>query len=509
LESVDSSRSSHRYQVALALYSTLACLFAVSSSVLVSRVKIYPGILLASFLTVVLLGVLNYLVLHVVTAADQKRLYLALAVAFLIRVAWGFGVYYWSLANGGIGTLTDADDRVYDYYGWLVAQSWRRGQFDVGRIPLSHTGFVYAVAAIYTLIGHNIPAVVVTNSFLSVGTAILTYDIAAQLYGDRRVSRLALLLTAFFPPLVYYGGFFHKEALIIFLMTFVAREGLKLRTGAKGGKANVHLLCAAIALLMLYTLRRAFAVIGFAIVFMYLLLRLKDMSLHKRLFDAAMLLTFVGVGLVFARVPLGGVEGSFGGDVLFYSSHLPSNIREYVAAHPDSLFRIFATRTSIVERAYLLPVAVIYSVIIPFPPWADVGTWHGNVLVRMNIAWIVLVPFAFYGIVHSMRRERTRSFFVYGLVASVVLALAIGYVGAIERYRNAVQPLNMVFAALGLVHYDRARRWAAGWFVAYMMGILLYVILKSHSDLVMKSLLYGVALAALASGLGVWIKRRL
>ena len=54
----------------------------------------------------------------------------------------------------------------------------------------------------------------------------------------------------------------------------------------------------------------------------------------------------------------------------------------------DSMFDVIANAHGL-RRAALLPLAVIYTIVQPFPPWPRFGEeWHFNVLIVANVAWL-------------------------------------------------------------------------------------------------------------------------
>ena len=172
--------------------------------------------------------------------AAQARIATAIAVAaLLVRLAYAL-----ALAPARGGPLLP-DEQVYDALGWNLASSGELavtpGAPTAQREPL----YPLFLAAVYTVAGHRPLAALLVQAALGAFAALLVFLIARRLTGPR-AALAASALTAFHPPLVYFGGRLLREVLVTVLLLGAVLALLAAADGQRGRTGRSWLLAGAL-----------------------------------------------------------------------------------------------------------------------------------------------------------------------------------------------------------------------------------------------------------------------
>ena len=87
---------------------------------------------------------------------------------------------------------------------------------------------LYLIATVYELIGQNTLAIQFINAVVGSATAAAIYYVAQHLFNNNRVSRLAALLTCFFPSLILWSSQALKDSLIVMALVLAILATLQL-----------------------------------------------------------------------------------------------------------------------------------------------------------------------------------------------------------------------------------------------------------------------------------------
>lgn len=179
------------------------------------------GTLLAALLMSIVLGAS---VLTGASARDRNVLLAMVSVAFVIRVAAAFGVYYASLGLGKDGYI-GVDDGVYAAAASMLVDYVRGEPASEANVPPYWAGhaylmgpYVYLEAAFFFLFGKIPLPVLILNAAAGCGVALLAYDMARRLFGSRAGLTAAALLL-FIPSLVAWSALNLKDSLTLLLVT--------------------------------------------------------------------------------------------------------------------------------------------------------------------------------------------------------------------------------------------------------------------------------------------------
>src|SRR5262249_20501234 len=171
--------------------------------------------------------------------------------ALIVRIVVGTIIYVfeWQSFFGG-------DAYTYDLFGNYLLHSWDGDKFSQMMVSLftsnygSGWGMLYLVAGIYKVTGQNMLAIQYTNALAGAATAVVSYLMVVEIFGNRRVARVAALSSAFFPSMVLWSSQGLKDGPIIFLLAVCMLATLKLG-GRFSAKYVVILVAALLSLLTL------------------------------------------------------------------------------------------------------------------------------------------------------------------------------------------------------------------------------------------------------------------
>jgi len=161
------------------------------------------------------------------------------AIVFAIASAIRVGVlFFW-----GPGRTVVSDMGNYD----RVAYDLAHGIFkpDHTFIPIGYPAFL---ATIYATVGRHFSIVGLVQALLGAVTCVLVGRLARRFGASERMSLVAALVAALYPPLVYYGAFLLTEALAPFLFTATIWLTMRVVDAPKGwgpvAAAGVMMSCA-------------------------------------------------------------------------------------------------------------------------------------------------------------------------------------------------------------------------------------------------------------------------
>jgi hypothetical protein len=154
----------------------------------------------------------------IILARGKERVFLLrlFVAAMIVRLVIGVVIF-----NGHMQEFFGGDANTYDIFGRSLIQAWAGDEFHRAtyeRFVQSGAGawgMIYLVAFVYTLIGRNMLAIQFINASVGAATAPVIFHIAHRLFSNRRVSKWAAYLTAFFPSLILWSSQGLKDGLIV------------------------------------------------------------------------------------------------------------------------------------------------------------------------------------------------------------------------------------------------------------------------------------------------------
>src|SRR5205085_12117929 len=167
-----------------------------------------------------------YILRRMATPEERRFLLYLFVGALLVRVLLGTIIFAFSLQD-----FFGGDALAYDGMGFALARVWHgeaRYKAQLDSIAENFWGMPYYVAAVYTLVGHNLLAVQFINSVMGAATAPLLYLCARHIFQNQQVARLTGLLVAFFPSLVLWSAQGLKDGPVVFLLALAMLATLRL-----------------------------------------------------------------------------------------------------------------------------------------------------------------------------------------------------------------------------------------------------------------------------------------
>jgi hypothetical protein len=400
----------------------------------------------------------NVAVLLLLQRRYEPGLYRTVAMTYLgtLGLRYALAVYLWlTHGNGGVGTMFWGDSETYDFFGMTIAQGWADGANITswsstleGRV---NRGFIYVVAVVYYVFGHNTLLMQFLNGIIGALVPIAILDLALLLY-DRKIAIRAMVLTAFFPQMIFWSSALYKDAAV--MLCIAANMLLVLRLKQRFSSWNLLLyLASAVALVWL----------RFYIFYAVMAATVAGFLVGQRRGLLVGLLSQIGVVV---SVLLLFLLTSVGQEVYVQNRFLSLetlNQSRMDLASADSGFAETADVSTISGALSVLPIGVAHLLFAPFP-WT-VTNLRQLLAIPDVLVWYALMPSLLRGFVSAIRYRLGQT--VHILVFTTALTLAygafLGNVGTAYRQRTQIMMFYFIFIADGLTRrkFHEADSWQA------------------------------------------------
>ena len=201
---------------------------------------------------------LNGLILLLLQKRYDQELYrvVALTYAGTVTLRYLLALYMWlNHAEGHFSLALWGDSETYDFFGAAVAESWSHGNSITswtatveGKV---NRGFIYVVACVYYLFGRNLILVQFLNGIIGALTPLVILELGLLLY-NRRVATTAMLLTAFFPQMIFWSAALYKDPAVMLAIAANILAVFRLRQRMSAYWVAVY-MTTAVALVFLLT----------------------------------------------------------------------------------------------------------------------------------------------------------------------------------------------------------------------------------------------------------------
>lgn len=398
----------------------------------------------------------------------ERRIFI---IAFVLRVAWLFLIYYIFLQNyGDAFGFENADAKYYHDLGEFVSGLIERSNFHFydeisrwcGNDDISDMGYGVYVGLIYRFTGNSIIVLRLLKCIWSALTVVLIYRLAKRNFGEQ-TGRIAAIFVALWPNFWYYCTCHLKETEMLFLaVLFVEQADQMLRSKQfTAWKVIPVLLIGA----TIFTFRTPLALVAFlALLFSLVISSSRVVNWGKRIIVGG--LTIVLIAVTFgnriqeqskilletaqsgqqkgnmewrAEREHGNAFAKYAGKSVFapliFTIPFPTMVRPYEGQEVQQLnnggnftknilsfFTIFAMLMLLVSgkwRDHLLPLSFMlgYLVVLTMSAFAQAERFHQPVM-----------PFEFmfaaYGLSIAITRPKYKRWFTYWCGAMFVAAIA-------------------------------------------------------------------------------------
>jgi len=374
----------------------------------------------------------------VFTARDDGKFLLRLTLIAL-GLRWLVG---WVIYSKGLWMSLGPDAATFDYFGNAICEVWRgvldpRADWFLKHTSVSRSGWgmSYYVAGIYWVVGRNPLAVQLINCALGAMLPAVVYHITRMVYPNRRVMRLAAVVTALSPSMILWSAQGLKEAPLMLSLGLTMLLALRLRH--RFGLRDFALLV--LSLFCVYALRNYTFFLIFISISGGLLLSSKRFTLVRTLQGGLIILL---LGLTFAYFQAGKVIEQ----PLDWKRVL--KMREGGAKTANSSFGTEKDVDSSETAITYLPVGVVYVLFAPFP-WMVRNMTQLVALPEMVLWWIAF-PLLIKGYWFALRRRTRESFMICLFTIGLTLFYALYQTNFGTLHRQRAQLLFFFYIFIGI-----------------------------------------------------------
>lgn len=384
-----------------------------------------------------LFAVVIYKTMNKYPLEERKILLFICILSFLIRVL----IVLIAIIHPSISAQSDA--AVYEAIGLKNAENWRNG---IIKINIADENFSYYLinALVYFVFGFHPVILKIMNSLFGILAAINIYNLGKSVKGVN-TARIASMLLAFYPSLIYYSALNLKDTLILFLITLIILDLIKIIEVIRI-KTVIRIFLTISVLLSLRFYIGIFAILIFFCVFA-LFVRI---SLKKKIGILVGLVLFMGALLYKFGYGIFGIDlfKRFNLEVINDYRRI---LKEQYSTAKSNIFLDVNLNTAW-EVLKFIPLGFIYFMFSPFP-WESRGVLQ-LATVPENIVWYVLVIFfSWRGIIYLLKKENIRRGLVLFVFCAIIIAfysLTMANIGIAYRMKFQVLPFFFLFIAIGM-----------------------------------------------------------
>ena len=387
--------------------------------------------------------------LHILLLSFFKRRYepdlfrvVSLTYVGTVALRYTLAIYLWlNHTDAGFAATFWGDSQTYDRFAAALAESWSHGfsstlWAETGQ-GMVNKGFIYCVASVYYFFGRNVLLVQFLNGIIGALTPIVILELGLSLY-NRRVATTAMLLTAFFPQMIFWSSALYKDPAVMLCIAANILAVVKLQRGWNPTWIVAYVLTAgALVWLRFYIFYAtlAAAVIGLLV----------GNRKNPILGLVTQLSLVLAVLLLLAYTPVGQ-------EVLVQSRFLDLELLQSSRSDLSNAGSGFASDADITTMGGLLsvlPVGIMNLLFGPFP-WT-VSNLRQVLALPDVLAWYALTPALIAGIGLALKRLRqTMPILVFTTALTLAYGAFLGNVGTAYRQRTQIMMFYFLFIADGL-----------------------------------------------------------
>ncbi len=423
---------------------------------------------------------------RVVASADHSLMTTLFISGFVLRIISSlivlrvFPLFIHNHQYLSYGFVND-DGILYDQLGHAGALAMQKGLSPLTGYGFGQTSaiaYLLLVSFIYTLVGHELLALQIINSFFGAIVPIFSFVLAQKFMTQTQASWSAILIS-FYPEQILYSGSHQKDISIVFAFVvglWIITKMVQPQSKRQQARNIALLLTCTIYL----TLARFYYTPLLGLAFLLSVNedgRLRKISVRRILQVGLMLFAMIGLMLLLlATVVPRGIENISTPIVAitgFYQAFTEN------ASGSGSFYSIFRFPFNIV----LFPVVVLGVLLNPFILWPFISPaafyW---VLFPSMLSWYIVLPFVVYGFWVSRQQSYGKILFYVVAAALFILIITGSGLNTAGRSKLPIQPYALMYAVLGMAAFAEGKiwvKWISGTYVTALTGIIvLYVILK-------------------------------
>lgn len=305
----------------------------------------------------------------------------------------------------------------------------------------------YLVATVYWFVGRNPLFIQMFNALLGAATVYLIYLCAHTIFKNKKVARVAAVLTAFYPTLIVLSAQLLKDPIILFCLPLAILGTLKLQE-----KFDVRYLAVMLVGLIgtLFIRQYIFVMLTMAILCSFFLG--PNLSV-KQLLQRILLIGGMGIVLTY----------------LGYTARILTQIQSY-----QSLEQVQKTRENFGQFAQssygegtdvstfsglteALPVNFSYMMFAPFP-W-EVINFRQSLVMPEILLWWLAFALGIIGLWYILRTHLRKAMviLVFTLILTLAYSIIQANVGQAHRQRTQIQIFFFIFTGVGFTVLNEFR----------------------------------------------------
>jgi hypothetical protein len=349
---------------------------------------------------------------------------------------------------GNMQEFFGGDANTYDWLGKSLIESWRGDVFheyaytNFVQSGVGAWGMIYLVAFVYELLGPNMYAIQLINAAVGAATAPVIFHIAQHIFSNLRVSKLAALLTAFFPSLILWSSQGLKDGLIVMALAVGILATLKLLNRV----TMWWIVVLTASLLTLITFRFYIFYMMVAAVVGSFVIGIKASN------PQALVQRFVAVIIIGLSMTWFGVLRSATVQLENYANlEAVQRSRMDMAVTAESGFgRDVDVRTA-GGALTIIPVGIVYLLFAPFP-W-QLGSLRQSIAIPEMVVWWCSFPLLVLGLSYGIkhRLQQISPILLFTSMLTLAYSLFQGNVGTAYRQRSQLLVFYFIFVAIGAI----------------------------------------------------------
>lgn len=359
-------------------------------------------------------------------------------VAFLLRILWVIGSYFFYIKTTGIPFEFDAADAVgyHEEARWLNEEGWGKVwdyYFGPDSIGISDVGYPLYLTVLYSIFGPIVIIPRIIKAFISAYTCVLVYRLSTRTFGEE-TGRMAGIMMALMPSFIIYCGYHLKETEMIFLeVAFLERLDFLLRDKKESFWSILPPTLLAASLFLFRTILGLSAVFAFATSILFS----NTPSMKKGWKRTAL----IGWG-IFCLIVMSGGTAMTEIEATWEQKDENASRKRLEQTIRGSQWAQYATGTVMAPMAFILPFATMIDVDQQY----NQQTKHGGNYVRNFMGF-----FAILAIYEAIRKKKWRDFVLIGaFVISYLGVVALSGFSNSERFLLPGLPCLVMMWAYGV-----------------------------------------------------------
>jgi hypothetical protein len=321
-------------------------------------------------------------------------------------------------------------------------------------------GFPVYIGFLYTYVYKSIATVLILNIVIGSYTVVLLAKIANLLY-SRKHAVMTGCIAMLMPALMWYGGMYLKETVMIFLIVLVIYHAIKL---VQTRKINIISIAVIVMIVpSLYYFRAAVSVLLFLSLVIYFVMNFTFKSRSREV--AFVGIAFLAVGITYISFNMGQFE----------------TINRYYNEIGQASEKRLGAKTGMVGNVNIAtgiatPLVAANAFFAPYPSFTNYDERQIGVIshAHIEVVRILMYYFGVLGLVILARRDLVKSSLILSFGAGYILILALTGMAMFSRFHLPAVPFIIIFSAVGFL--DSSRKWYTR-YGTYLLGAWCVVIM--------------------------------